>query len=114
MASVPENATLSAWLYHPFASGGRLGAAATAGGVLSIAIVLLTVASPPSLVAEHVNFVPTVSAVSVVTLQPELVERITDSGSTTDQLTVTFVLYQPFVPRVPREICGVTTGGVGS
>jgi hypothetical protein len=36
VASVPENTTLSAWLYQPFASGGRLGAAVTAGSVLSI------------------------------------------------------------------------------
>ena len=36
VASVPVKATLSAWLYQPFASAGRLGAAATAGGVLSI------------------------------------------------------------------------------
>jgi hypothetical protein len=48
-----------------------------------------------------------------VTASQPLVERITDSGSTTDQLTVTFVVYQPFEARVPK-ICGVTTGGVGS
>ena len=83
------------------ASGTRPGAAVTAGGVLSTLIVLLTVVSPPSLAAEHVSFAPRVSAVSVTASQP-LVEMITDSGSTTDQLTVTLVVYQPLAPRVPK------------
>jgi hypothetical protein len=34
-ASLPEKAIVSAWLYQPFASGGRLGAPLTAGGVAS-------------------------------------------------------------------------------
>jgi hypothetical protein len=53
-----------------------------------------------------------VSVVSVVESQPR-VSRITDSGSSTLQFTVTFVTYQPFAPSVPVMI-GVTTGGVGS
>ena len=35
VASLPENTILSGWLYQPFASGGRLGAPLTAGGVAS-------------------------------------------------------------------------------
>src|SRR5205823_1726506 len=110
--SLAPKETDSAWLYHPFASGTRAGVAVTEGGVLSSLNVLLTTVSPPSLVAEHVSFVPRVSAVRVTASQP-LVEMITDSGSTTDQLTVTLVVYQPFAPSVPKT-WGVTTGGVGS
>jgi len=110
--SVPENETESAWLYQPFESAGRDGAAVTVGTVMSALIVLLTDVVPPSLDAVHVNVVPVVSDVIVVASQP-LVDRITDSGSTTVQLSVTFVVYQPFVPSVPKRT-GVTCGGVGS
>jgi hypothetical protein len=110
--SVPENETESAWLYQPFESAGRDGAAVTVGAVVSTLIVLLTVVVPPSLDAEHVNVAPVVSDVIVVASQP-LVDRITDSGSTTVQFSVTLVVYQPFVPSVPK-MTGVTCGGVGS
>ncbi|MGZ4332862.1 MAG: hypothetical protein ACXVRJ_01125 [Gaiellaceae bacterium] len=98
--SVPEKETATAWLYHPFESADRDGVAVTDGGVMSTLMVLLTVVVPPSLVAEHVNVLPVVSNVIVVASQP-LVERITEPGSTTVQLSVTFVVYQPFVPSVP-------------
>src|SRR5262249_5566026 len=110
--SVPENETVIAWLYQPFESAGRAGAAVTVGAVMSTLIVLLTVVVPPSLDAEHVNVAPDVSLGIVVASQP-LVDRITDSGSTTVQLSVTLVVYQPFVPSVPKRT-GVTCGGVGS
>jgi hypothetical protein len=110
--SVPENETESAWLYQPFESAGRDGAAVTVGTVMSALIVLLTEVVPPSLDAVQVNVAPVVSDVIVVASQP-LVDRITDSGSTTVQLSVTFVVYQPFVPSVPKRT-GVTWGGVGS
>jgi hypothetical protein len=110
--SVPENETESVWLYQPFESAGRAGAAVTVGAVLSTLIVLPTVVVPPSLDAEQVKVAPVVSAVIVVASQP-LVDRITDSGSTTVQLSVTLVVYQPFVPSVPK-MTGVTCGGVGS
>jgi hypothetical protein len=110
--SAPENETESAWLYQPFESAGRDGAAVTVGAVLSTLIVLPTVVVPPSLDAEHVKVAPVVSDVIVVASQP-LVDRITDSGSTTVQLSVTLVVYQPFVPSVPK-MTGVTCGGVGS
>ena len=48
---MPVKLTLSEWLYQPFESGARAGVAVTVGGVLSILIVMLTVASPPSLLA---------------------------------------------------------------
>ena len=110
--SVPENETDSAWLYQPFESAGRDGAAVTVGAVVSTLIVLLTVVVPPSLVAEHVNVAPVASEVIVVASQP-LVDRITDSGSTTVQFSVALVVYQLFVPSVPK-MTGVTCGGVGS
>jgi hypothetical protein len=50
--------------------------------------------------------------VKVTALQP-VVDRMIDSGSVTDQLIVTLVVYQPLSPSVP-VITGVTTGGVGS
>ena len=84
----------------------------TVGAVVSTLIVLLTVVVPPSLDAVQVNVVPVVSDAIVVASQP-LVDRITDSGSTTVQLSVTLVVNQPFVPGVPKRT-GVTWGGVGS
>jgi len=62
------------------------------------------------LVAEQVTVVPAVSAVSVVGLQP-VEEAIPDSGSTTVQVTVTALLYQPLLPAVPVMVW-VMTGGV--
>src|SRR5687767_6369373 len=112
VASVPEKATVSAWLYQPLASAGRAGSEFTVGGVVSRLIVIVTVVSPPSLAAEHVRRVPTVSVVSVLASQP-VDHRMADSGSSTRQLTVTLLTYQPLAPSVPK-ISGVITGGVGS
>jgi hypothetical protein len=67
---------------------------------------------PPALVAWHVRVVPVVSVLMVVELQP-LVDETVDSGSLTVQLTVTSLMYQPFVPNVPLML-GVMTGGVES
>src|SRR5919108_1782688 len=110
--SLPVKPTLSAWLYQPFASAPLDGVAVADGAVLSILNVLETVVTPPSLSAVQVSCVPVVFVVSVTVLQPD-VERMIDSGSTTVQLTVTLLVYQPAFPKVP-ETTGVTTGGVGS
>src|ERR671922_843221 len=110
--SVPVKPPWSAWLYQPFASTPRDGVAVADGGVLSILNVFETVETPPSLSARQVSSVPVVFVVSVTVLQPD-VERMIDSGSTTVQLTVTLLVYQPAFPKVP-ETTGVTTGGVGS
>jgi hypothetical protein len=112
VASLPAKPTVSSWLYHPFASGLRDGDALAAGAVLSSLNVFAAVVSPPSLSAVHASRVPVVSAVSVRESHP-VVERMTDSGSTTVQLTVTLLVYHPSAPSVPK-IAGVTTGGVGS
>jgi hypothetical protein len=112
MPSVAAKETLSGLLYQPLASAVRDGEASAAGGVLSTLNVLPTLVVPPSLSAVQLSGVPAVFDVSVVALQP-VVERITDSGSDTDQLTVTFDVYQPALPSVP-VMTGVTTGGVGS
>src|SRR5881275_2280742 len=69
--SVPENETESAWLYQPFESAGRDGAAVTVGGVLSILTVTVTLVDPASLAAEHVRFVPVVCAVSFTPSHPD-------------------------------------------
>src|SRR4030095_8800982 len=98
VASVPENDTASGWLYHPFLSAGRAGVAVTTGGVLSILNVrlLLAVDVPSRFDAEHVSVTPEVSAVSVLVPQPlEL------SSPVTTHLTVTLLVYQPFMPCVP-------------
>jgi hypothetical protein len=84
----------------------------TCGAVLSILIVRDSeLTSPAPFVAEHVTGVPAVSAVSVV--GPQVGEEIPDSASFTLQLTVTALLYQPFIPTVPL-IVGVITGAVVS
>ena len=77
------------------------GIPAITGGVLSILIVTGTeLESPAPLVAEHVKVMPAVSAVRFVMVHPE--EDVTpDSGSVTLQFTVTLLLYQPLLPKVP-------------
>src|SRR5258708_747970 len=83
------------------------------GGVLSILIVTdAELDKPTPFVAEQVMVSPAASAVSVVPKQP-FDEVIPDSGSATNQKTVTPLRYQPFEPSVP-EILGVITGGVVS
>src|SRR5512147_1326115 len=69
-------------------------------------------AVPPALVAVQVSVVPVVSVVMLVVPQPEVLEMV-DSLSTTLQLTLTLLVYQPFVPSVPVTV-GVITGGVVS
>jgi hypothetical protein len=83
------------------------------GGVLSsLTVTEVDVDRPTPFVAEHVNVIPAVSAVSVVDVQPDE-EAIPDSGSVTFQLTLTLLLYQPLLPNVPA-ICGLIIGGVVS
>ena len=110
--SFPLKSTERPWLYQPFESADRDGVAVVAGAVLSTLNVFPTVVVPPSLSAVHVSVVPVVLLVNVTALHP-VVERMIDSGSVTDQLTVTLVVYQPLSPSVP-VITGTTTGGVGS
>jgi hypothetical protein len=67
---------------------------------------------PPALVAVQVRVVPlfVVSVLIKVGSHP-LEEEIADSASTTDQETVTSLIYQPLLPKVPLTI-GVITGPV--
>ncbi|HVE69693.1 MAG TPA: hypothetical protein VNB64_14055 [Solirubrobacteraceae bacterium] len=58
-------------------------------------------AVPPVLVAEQVSVVPAVSALIVVGSVHPVDELIADSASTTAQLTVTLLVYQPLLPSVP-------------
>ena len=66
--------------------------------------------SPAPSVAVHVSVVPLVSEASVVGEHPEE-ESIPDSGSDTDQLTVTLTLFHPFVLG-PGVRLRVITGAV--
>ena len=81
------------------------------GAVASRLTVTLSDAVPPADVAEHVNVVPAVSAVTVVEPQPEGLR--VDSGSVTFQDTPTSKVYQPLLPCVPVTV-RVMTGGVVS
>ncbi len=83
------------------------------GAVLSILTVTETeLDKPTGLVAEQVNVVPVVSALRLEVVQP-VEDEIPDSGSFTDQLTVTSPVYQPFDPTTPLTL-GVMTGAVPS
>jgi len=81
------------------------------GAVLSILIVIETESKTPALfVAEQVKVVLAVSEVRFDAVHP-FKERISDSASIADQLTVTSLVYQPLDPIVPLTL-GVITGGV--
>jgi hypothetical protein len=69
---------------------------------------------PAPLMAEHVSVVPAagVSVLRVVVVQP-LDEAIPDSGSETDQVTVTDPLFQPLALALGVTVA-VITGGVVS
>ena len=83
------------------------------GALLSILIVTDAELLRPTLfVVMHVRTVPAVSAVSVTGPQPDE-DVMADSASVTLQLTVTGLVYHPFVPCVPVMV-GVITGGVVS
>ena len=73
--------------------------AATDGAVLSSRILTVWLFSPPSLFAQHVADSPGVSAENVFVAHPGLVSRMTDSGSTTDQLSVTLPRNQPLAGK---------------
>ncbi len=105
VASVPAKATVRAWLYQPFASGGRDAAALTAGAVLSSLIVTVLLVPSPPLLAVHVIFVPGVSVIRVCVPQPVEV-----SSPVTVQLTVTLLRYQPFNPSVPVMVTVISGG----
>jgi hypothetical protein len=110
---VPVKTTSTAWLYQVPWSGPRSGAPLTlVGAEASRLIVTEFELVPPALVAEHVNVVPEVSVLIVVLSHP-VFDVIVDSLSTTVQLTVTLLVYQPLLPSVP-VIVGVITGGVES
>src|SRR4051812_39618283 len=83
----------------------------TVGGVVSRLTVTSTDAVPPTLAAEHVSVVPSVS-VSIVVAPQSCVWEIADSGSVTSQVTVTSPVNQPSFPRRPSK-CGTIFGGVG-
>src|SRR3712207_4825557 len=97
----------------PVAVAVRLEGSDRTGAFRSILIVTETELERPTLlVTEHVRVVPAVSAVRWDSVQP-VEDRIPDSDSCTDQITVTSLIYQPPEPAVPI-IVGVMTGAVVS
>ena len=113
VASVPLPVTFTLETCQPLLPSGLGTLAVTAGDVLSILMFTLTgPVVPPSEVAVQDRLVPAVSAVKLVSTQPE--SMVTpESGSVTDQTTPTFDVYQLLLPRVPVTT-GVIVGGVVS
>jgi hypothetical protein len=80
---------------------------------LSVLIVIgIELDRPAPFVAEHVNVTPAVSVVNVLLLHPND-DVMPDSGSVTLQLTVTLLVYQPWLPNAP-DMRGTMTGSVVS
>ena len=107
--SDPENATESPWLYQPFASGPRSGAADTEGGEASRRTMSVTPdVSPEVLCHVHPTGVPPVSLEIVTELQP--LATVTPAGGEL-QLTVTFDVCQAEQSAGPGEHPPVGWGG---
>src|SRR5678815_6145245 len=113
VASLVVKSTLTSEPFQPLAfAAGVAGPNSSPGGDASRAIVTLPVEAPPVEVAEHVIVMPVVSWVRVVEPQPGC-DVIADSGSLTENETVTSPTYQPLAPTGPLAL-GVITGGVES
>src|SRR5581483_1237494 len=109
--SAQEKSTVTSWFVHVPALYGVspvLADAVTDGAVASRLTVTLLVVVPPRFVAEHVNVVPFVSAVTDWSAQPLL-----ESAPVTFQRTETSPVYQPFVPCLPLT-SEVTVGACGT
>src|SRR5687767_5501410 len=79
------------------------------GAVVSILIVTESELLPPVLRAEQDDDNASASAVKCCVPQPESMTTV-DSGSVTDQATVTSEMYQPLVPDVPITVLVITGG----
>ncbi len=107
------NVTVTSPLFQPLVLGEGDVLLVNVGFVLSILTVTETEpVRPAPLVAVQVTVVPVVSEVRVVVPHPEE-EACPDSGSETDQLTVTLALFHPFVLG-RGVVVGTITGGVES
>jgi len=118
-AATPEResaqlkATVTSPLFHPLEFGEGEVDPVTTGRVLSIfKVTELEPVRPAPLAAVQVTVVPEVSEVKLVVPHPED-EAVPDSGSDTDQLTVTVTLFQPFAFG-PGVTVGTITGPVVS
>jgi hypothetical protein len=99
--SPPENATLSPWLYQPFASGPRSGDPDTEGGEASrLTISETPEVSPELLFQVQATGVPAVSLETVIDAQP--LATVTPAGGAL-QLTVTFEVCQDEQSPGPGE-----------
>ena len=107
VASVPANATVTAWLNQPFESAPRVGAPpVTVGAVLSILKMGCELAVPPGPDAVQLSELLTPSVVSVTMSQP--LDEVT--VPVMSKRTVMLVTYQPFAPAVPIVTTGVIVG----
>src|SRR5581483_10841182 len=111
VASVPLTFSATAWLYQPFASGGRASTAVTAGGVESY---WSESEAPAELPALSVQLPPTVvPLVSGPLYVVDVHESIPEVASEPVNAIATAWLYQPFASG-PRAGAAVTLGGVAS
>jgi hypothetical protein len=111
--SVPVNVTVTLVLFQPAAFGAGEALAAAVGGVLSSLTVTDAVCeSPAPFVAVQVMVVPAVSAVSVITPQPDS-ESMPEIGSLKLQVTEVSELFQP-AALGDGDTLDVMTGAVTS
>src|SRR5262249_49861499 len=113
VASEPENETENGWLYHPFASELRSGAALTAGGVASY----FSWNEPGALTFPAISrHVPVAVAVALSgPAKPSVVhEAIPEFGSDRVNVMLTEWVYQPFLSGPRSGLAPVTVGGSGS
>ncbi len=109
--SFPVKTTLTAWLYHPAASGCRSGAAVTSGGVASYLIVKEL---QPQLPAPSVHVPPMETAPpSGPPYVPEEHDAIPEGPPSPLNENATGWVYQPF-PSGSRASEPVTPGGLES
>ena len=111
--SVADQLTATLLVYQPLSPKVPVIVGVITGAVWSILMVAdAEFDNPAPFVAEHVRVVPSVFVMRLAAPHP-VVDAIPDSGSTTDQETVTLLVYQPLVPSVPVTV-GWMTGEVVS
>ena len=109
MPSAPENPTAIAWLYQPFASGGRAGTAAIDGAVASNLRPNDAWVTLPALSVQLPITAPFGLSGPAYVEDEQL--AIFDVASAPEKLTATPWLYQPFASG-ERTGDAVTAGGV--
>jgi hypothetical protein len=111
VASVPENVTVSAWLYQPLASEALLAVAFAVGGVESYLSARLAVAMLPARSVQEP--VRVALALSGALYSGDEQPAMPAVASAPEIFAVSGWLYQPFV-SAPRLATAVAVGGVTS